>query len=173
MWVQFGPMRVRNNKKTNKNCNVRHCLTLLLLFSGRWKMTLWKGAIINVCVYTAVNQNEWKVSFTGKITQAKVSMFCLSPRICTKHGYSFALCALLGVLIHGALRSCPVVCVIVCFCLCLPVPLCSIGKLFLLVFGVCMTVSFFVCVPMCGWSWTNKASFLFDCVHSVKHSVCN
>lgn len=77
-------------------------------------------------------------------------MIWLSPSSCTKHGYSLLHCAfLISVFIHGDVRLCPVVCIIVCFCLCLLVPLCSIGKLFSSVFGVGMTVSFFLCVCLC------------------------
>lgn len=54
-------------------------------------------------------------------------------------------CAFCSVCSYTELCVCALLCIIVCFCLCLPVPLCSIGKLFLLVFAVCMTVSF-LCV---------------------------
>lgn len=40
-------------------------------------------------------------------------------------------------------------CISVRFSVCLLVPLCGIGKLFSLVFGTCMTVSFFVCARLC------------------------
>lgn len=93
----------------------------------------------------------WKLSFTGEITQEKVCAVWLSSSICAKHGYSFALC-IFDKRVHTCLFAgpslCLIVCVTVCFGVCLLMPLCGIGKLFSLVFGACMTVSS-LCVRLC------------------------
>lgn len=154
------------------------------LNSSRAKKTL---------VRAAVQKPKWKGGEVyGTVPQEKVSATWSSLNICIRQDFKKTkqrnVFGCKSYIFPHSIMCVFTLCVCIIVSLCACFPLCAIYRLFFFsffifcsVFGVGMTASlslslfhFFPApVPMCGWSWTNKASFLFDCVHSVKHSVCN
>lgn len=103
----------------------RNLLHATLLFSVsflKWTYLLEDYVMLLMPAFillTAVNQNEWKVTFTWKITvHKKVCAIRLSPSMCTKHGHQFALC-IFNKLVHTWRVAFVPCCVYNCVFLCL------------------------------------------------------